>query len=149
MRKSIILFFLIATVACRGQVTIPMSSDYSNYISNNNYIKDTNDDLNKFVGTWKWVNPSNPNTYFLVEFFKVLHYNPSNINQFYEDKILGNYKYVLNGVLVINTIGWNTATDMYSTSFPAIIGNDVRPLFKDLLLNMRDIGNHKTCKEGA
>ncbi len=48
------------------------------------------------------------------------------------DEIFGNYKYVENGVTITNTLTWNTYNDLYSSTFPAIMSNSFRPLFKDL-----------------
>ena len=123
-----------------------MAMDYSNYLKNNNYIKDMDNDLDKFVGTWKWTSPTNPNTYFEINFFKVLRWNANNINNYFKDKIFGNYKYVENGVIITNTLTWNTYNDLYSNTFPVIMSNAEKPLFKQLLINMQDIAKNKTCK---
>lgn len=146
MKKYLILLIFAVCFSCKAQQTIPMSIDYIDYLKSNNYIKDTNNDLDKFVGTWKWISPTNSNTYFEINFFKVLYWNPNSIRNYYEDKILGNYKYVENGITITNTLTWNTYNDLYSATFPAILGNDVKPLFKDLMINMRDIAKSKTCK---
>ena len=146
MKKVILLLIFAVSFSCKAQQTIPMSQDYTNYLKNNNYIKDTNNDLDKFVGTWKWISPTNSNTYFEIVYFKVLYWNPNAINNYFEDKVLGNYKYVENGVIITNTLNWNTYNDLYSSTFPAIIGNDVKPQFKDLLINMSDVAKSKTCK---
>lgn len=146
MKKYLIFLIAIASFSCKAQRTYPMSIDYTNYLKNNNYIKDTNNDLDKFVGTWKWINPTNSNTYFEINFFKVLYWNPNNINNHFEDTILGNYKYVENGVVITNTLTWNTYNDLYSNTFPVIMSNVEKPLFKELLINMRDVAKNKTCK---
>lgn len=146
MKKLLMLLFFVVSYSCKAQQTIPMSMDYTNYLKNNNYIKDTNNDLNKFIGTWKWINPTNSNTYFEINFFKVLYWNPNNINNFFEDTILGNYKYVENGVIITNTLTWNTYNDLYSNTFPVILSNVEKPLFKELLINMRDVAKNKTCE---
>ncbi len=146
MKTILILLIFVASFSCKAQQTYPMSMDYTNYLKNNNHIKDTNGDLNKFVGTWKWIHPTNPNTYFEINFVKVEDWNANNINNYFIDKILGNYKYVENGIIITNTLTWNTYNDLYSTTFPAIISNCFRPLFKDLLINMSDVAKSKTCK---
>jgi hypothetical protein len=145
MKNILIIAFFAISIASTAQQTIPMAMDYTNYLENNNYIKDFDLDLDKFVGTWKWTSPTNPNTFFEINFFKVLRWNPNRLINYYEDKILGNYKYVDNGVVITNTLTWNTTDDLYSTTFPAIIGNDVKPLFRKLLISMRDVEKRKTC----
>ncbi len=146
MKKYLILLIISVFFSCKAQQTIPMSQDYTDYLKNNNYIKDTNNDLDKFVGTWKWINQTNSNTYFEINFFKVLYWNANNINKFYEDKIFGNYIYVENGVIITNTLTWNTHDNLYSNTFPIIIANCFRPLFKELLINMIDVAKSKTCE---
>ena len=146
MKKYLLLLIFVVNYTCKAQQTIPMAMDYTNYLENNNYIKDFDFDLDKFVGTWKWTSPTNPNTYFEINFFKVLRWNANNINKFFGDEIFGNYQYVENGNVITNTLTWNTSDDLYSTTFPAIMSNCFKPLFKELLINMRDIGKNKTCK---
>lgn len=146
MKKYLIFLILVVSYSCKAQTTFPMSLDYSNYLKNNNYIKDTNNDLDKFVGTWKWISPTNSNTYFEIVYFKIAYWNANNINNFFMDEIFGNYKYVENGITTTNTLTWNSYNDLYSSTFPAIMSNSFRPLFKDLLINMRDIAKNKTCK---
>jgi hypothetical protein len=70
MKHYIILLFAIISFSCKAQQTVPLNSDYLPYLKNNNYIKDLNGDLNKFVGTWKWTDPTNSNTYFEIIFLK-------------------------------------------------------------------------------
>jgi hypothetical protein len=55
MKKYLILlvFILVQTSQAQQQI-IPLNSDYDNLMENDNYIKDINGDLDKFVGTWKW-----------------------------------------------------------------------------------------------
>lgn len=144
MKKYLIIIMLTISYSCNAQQTIPMSLDYSNYLKNNNYIKDTNGDLNKFVGTWKWTHPTNPNTYFEINFVKVENWNPNNKKKYFIDKIIGNYKFVENGILISNTLNNNTY-DLNSVNFPNMLSNCFAPYFKDLLINMTDVVKNKSC----
>ena len=147
MKKILILVLTVVSYSCKAQLTVPMNTDYKLLLKNNNYIKDTEGDLNKFVGTWKWIDPNNPNTYMELEFFKVLHWNANNINEYYEDSIFGNYKYVQNGVVITNTLGQNSTDDLYNYNlFPKISSYCRKPLFKDLAISMSDVEKHKTCQ---
>lgn len=112
---SIIIAFL--SFSCKGQATYSLSTYTLDNLKNNNYIKDTNGILNPFVGTWKWTDPSNPNTIFTVVLTKEQHWNPNNINNYYKDVILGTYKYVVNGVILIDALSY-TSTDILSTNYP-------------------------------
>lgn len=144
MKKYLILLTFVTCFSCKAQEIVSMSIDYSDYLKNNNYIKDINNDLNKFVGTWKWINPSNPNTYFEINFVKVENWNPNNRKKYFIDKIIGNYKYVENGIQITNTLT-NNVYDMNSPNFPNMLTNCFAPYFKDLLINMSDVVKGKTC----
>ena len=145
MKKYIILSILIITsISCKAQTTYSLSNYDTSVLKNNNYIKDFDGILDKFVGTWKWTDSTNPNTYFIVQFVKVEHRNPNNINNFYQDDILGNYKYVVNGVEITNTLNYNS-NDIYSNNYPVILSNIGKLPFKDLNINMSDVLKHKTC----
>jgi hypothetical protein len=146
MKKYLLLLIFVVNFTCTAQQTIPMAMDYSNYLKNNNYIKDMDNDLDKFVGTWKWTSPTNPNTFFEINFFKKEYYNPSGKNKFYIDVVLGNYKYVDNGVEISNTLNRINPDNISSTLFPILIANTLKPYFKQLLINMTDIIKNKTCK---
>ena len=146
MKKYIILSILIITsISCKAQQTYSLTYNGNiNIYQNNNHVKDFDGILDKFIGTWKWTDSTNPNTYLVVQFIKVEDWNPSGINNFYEDKILGNYKYVINGVEITNTLNYNS-NDVYSNNFPAILSNVAKSPFKDLNISMRDVLKHKTC----
>lgn len=147
MKKYLILFVALTAFSCKSQQTYSLSYQGNTDIyKNNNHIKDFDGILNKFIGTWQWVDPANPNTYLIIELFKVEDWNANNVNNYYEDKILGNYKYVENGVIVTNTLTWNTFNDLHSATFPAIIASVRKTPFKDLYINMNDVAKSKTCK---
>ena len=64
------------------------------------YYKDLNNDLNKFEGTWKWENGNNSFTIVLEKKEQILF---SRSNQ-YNDLLIGEYKYVENGVEIVNSL---------------------------------------------
>jgi hypothetical protein len=88
MKKLLILLIFVVSYSCKAQQIYPMSLNYSNYLKNNNYIKDTYNDLDKYVGTWKWISPTNSNTYFEIDYFKITYWNANNINIFLWTKYL-------------------------------------------------------------
>ena len=52
MKNIIILLSLILAISCKGQQTYPLKTDYTelpNYV----YLKDTNNELQTFVGTYE------------------------------------------------------------------------------------------------
>ena len=148
MKKYILLALSIVYFSCKAQQTYPMNQDYSDYLINNNYIKDTNNDLNKFVGVWKWTSPTNPSTYFEVHLIKVLNWKyPSDKFKYYRDVIFGNYKYVENGIIVTNNLNRNNYNSTIYGQTPIIIADSRDSQFKNLSIIMRDIlKNDKLCK---
>jgi hypothetical protein len=72
--------------------------------TNNAYYKDTQDDLDKFIGTWIW---SDNNSSLTIEFRlleqELITFSTDN-SQFYTDLIIGEYIYVENGQELINTM---------------------------------------------
>lgn len=84
--KTIFLFIILtASISCKAQQTFPLRT-YTD-IPENSYLKDTNNELNDYIGTWKgtW----NSKTIFIT-FKKVLNkYNPT--LKYYKDFIIGKF----------------------------------------------------------
>ncbi|WP_223608230.1 DUF6705 family protein [Chryseobacterium sp. OSA05B] len=88
------LFLIIITVlsfSCKAQ-EYPLNTDPSD-IPNNAYLKDTNNELDKYVGLWKgtW----NGKTLY-IEFKKLKHYSsiPGDTHPYYTDVIFGERKVI-------------------------------------------------------
>jgi len=97
MKKIIILLLTITAFSCKSQI-IPQNNAYVN-IPQGAYIKDTQNFLDNFVGTWQY---QNGNEQFTITFAKELHYN---YDSWYQDILIGEYKYVnSSGVTLINTL---------------------------------------------
>ncbi len=89
-------------MGCWAQTT------YSLYDGDRNiqgaYYKDLDNDLNNFVGTWKYTNGTTSLTITLQKKEMAAYvFSFSNIS-YYEDVLVGGYKYVENGVEKINTL---------------------------------------------
>jgi len=96
-----ISILLLSLVSCKAQITIvPLFSTQDIEESPNYYHKDVNNDLNKFVGTWKYQNGQDE---FTVELQKKLMINDNDGSYIY-DMIIGEYLYKKNGVIIINTL---------------------------------------------
>lgn len=92
------LFLLIFTViSCKSQSPIYTLGQSPINKPNNCYLKDTNNVLNKFVGTWTYSENGKILTVIIqkAEMVKLIDY--------YVDELLGNYKYIVNGNTVVNT----------------------------------------------
>jgi hypothetical protein len=78
-----------------------------NYPQNNVYYADLNNVLDPFVGTYLYTNGS---TSFKIVLQKKTHSSVNNI--YYEDMLIGAYRYVKNGVETVNTL--NDLTSVYA-----------------------------------
>ncbi len=131
-----------------AQQTYSIAYNGNAYIyKNNNKIKDDIGALDKFVGDWKWTSPTNPNTFLIIHFFKVLDWNPNPSNNYFEDTILGNYRYVENDLEITNTLNFTELSNVYANNFVSILANldNVVP-FDNVSINMVDIIKSKNCK---
>ncbi|WP_144283910.1 DUF6705 family protein [Chryseobacterium echinoideorum] len=92
--KNIILFtILLLTLSCKAQI-YPLNTSPSD-VPDNGYIKDTNNELDKYVGVWKgsW----NGKTVYL-ELRKIKYY--SQMGKLYMDRIFGERKIINSGGVV-------------------------------------------------
>nr|WP_298392626.1 DUF6705 family protein [Flavobacterium sp.] len=97
---------ILIAFSCKSQI-IPQNNAYVD-IPNNAYIKDTENFLDNFVGTWHY---QNGNEQFTITLVKVLHHD---FGSFYKDIIIGEYKYIdNNGNTLVNTLA-----DINNPSFP-------------------------------
>lgn len=117
-----ILFMLVIMVANAQSPIHPLSIERGS-IPDGAYIKDTNNDLDKFVGTWKY---TQGNDEFTIVIQKVIQqFN----GDYYEDEVVGRFKYVQNGVVVAD----------YLNSLDAqISGNIISSDKKELFLHIDD-----------
>lgn len=69
---------------------------------NGSYFKDIDNDLNKFVGEWVF---QDGNKKLTLKFIKIInaHTNFDKWN-YYEDRLVGEYKYEENNVVIVNTL---------------------------------------------
>ncbi|MDP5158075.1 MAG: hypothetical protein NWQ07_05805 [Flaviramulus sp.] len=110
MRNLIILLICVTALACKAQSPIlPLYNDNSTgYPPNGHYLKDIDNNLDPFVGEWKWVIGSSSLT---IQFVKVEMYhreypnysNTGTISRYY-DALVGEYQYIENGIEQINLL---------------------------------------------
>ncbi|WP_277115364.1 DUF6705 family protein [Chryseobacterium sp.] len=116
MKKILLLItFLSIFTFCNAQI-YPLNTSPSD-IPNNAYIKDTNNELDKYVGMWKGV--WNGKILFL-ELRKIKTYSsiPNDTHPYYKDRILGERKVIAsNGTVEIDRI---TNFDIQSPEFSGI-----------------------------
>jgi hypothetical protein len=91
------LNIILITLSCKAQSPVVdleargLPEDYSNY-----YFKDLNNELDKYVGTWKYENGNTSLTIQLIKKEQVFN------GRYYYDDLLGEYKYIENGAEVVN-----------------------------------------------
>lgn len=87
MKNIIILLSLILAISCKGQQTYPLKTDYTelpNYV----YLKDTNNELQTFVGTYEANFEGKKITLYITKHTKKLL---DRISIFYKDVLIANY----------------------------------------------------------
>ena len=143
--KNIIklLLLMIAATSCKAQNTYSLSSFQPKHLRNNNYIKDTQNIYNNFAGTWQW---TNGNSTFTIKLQKVEYWKMPNDN-YYKDLIMGGYKYIENGNLVVDNLTFTTAFPSAQTvsSFAEILGSTSYPNINKLTLFVSDVIKGKSC----
>ncbi|PJJ64233.1 DUF6705 family protein [Chryseobacterium geocarposphaerae] len=97
MKNLIILLFLFVMISCKSQSPIYTLGQSPVNSPENSYLKDTDNVLNKFVGTWTYNKNGKIFTIILnkAEMVKIIDY--------YVDELQGNYIYTINGNTVVNT----------------------------------------------
>jgi len=127
MKQLLILLIAIFAISCKAQIFPLGTSPYD--IPVNGYIKDTNNELDKYVGLWKgnW----NGKTVY-IELRKIKYYYSGN-HAYYMDKILGERKIInANGTIEINRISnfGNEGAEFWGI-FPSLVypGKDTMLFF--------------------
>lgn len=100
MKYLINILFIFTILSCKAQnIIVPIGSGENLEHNTNFYLKDVNNEFNKYEGTWKYINGS---TEIIFKFEKEEHYlSPSN---YYRDLLVGEYQYIENGTEKVNTL---------------------------------------------
>lgn len=94
------ILILITTISCKAQTKIIDIDDDNGDQIYGAYYKDTNNQLDAFVGTYIYTNGNE--TLKIVFQKKIMSTRLS--HQFYSDMIIGEYQHIINGVEVRNTL---------------------------------------------
>ncbi|QRM89262.1 hypothetical protein FG167_08460 [Lacinutrix sp. WUR7] len=105
--KILIIVCILAVFSCKAQTISLTTVDYTN-VPDNAYVKDIDGKLNPFIGTWKWIDG---NSEFTVVFVKKEMYDAGGTSRIKQDKIIGGYKYIENGIEIVNTLNFTTDFD--------------------------------------
>lgn len=105
IKKISLLTMVICTMlAFRAQTTIIDLVDSSNHQLNRDdgslYLKDINDLMIPFIGTWKW---TDGNREFILTLIKQTQHHYNSPFDYYKDRIVGYYIYKENGIIIADT----------------------------------------------
>ncbi|WP_430410939.1 DUF6705 family protein [Kordia sp.] len=92
----IIVVVFCMSFSCKAQNPVVGLTQKKGSIPDGIYYKDIDGDLDKYVGTWKYTNGT---TSFTITFRKVIQ---SFNGKWYDDLLVGDYKYVKNGVVIMD-----------------------------------------------
>ncbi|AZA56222.1 hypothetical protein EG349_15685 [Chryseobacterium shandongense] len=95
--KSVLLLIIFAVVSFKSQSPVYTLGQSPINKPQNSYIKDTNNILNKFEGTWKYSENGKVFTIVLQKVEMVF------IIDYYKDLLKGEYKYINNGITIVDT----------------------------------------------
>lgn len=112
MKQLIILTAILIATACKGQTPVyTLGTQLPNNIPDGCYVKDNNNILDKFTGTWVL---NQNGTTFTVTLTKGIMVP---IADHYRDDIQGRYKYVVNGNTIVNTENYTGNNSRIQTTF--------------------------------
>ena len=99
--KQLYLILIFFWWGCRSQS--PVKSLYDDeYAIKGAYYKDKYNDLDRFIGEWKYSNGSTSLTITLQK--KIEQHFIDEVYDFYEDVLVGEYMYIENGNIKVNTL---------------------------------------------
>ena len=116
--QTIVIIILGLTFfSCKAQTPIlPLDSlGWKN--TNNTYYKDVNNELNDYEGTWLYSNGTTSLKITLTKYTQLFN------GRFYEDRIIGGYQYIENGVEKVNTL--SDANNPNLGISASIVGNTI------------------------
>ncbi len=87
-------------MGCRAQTIYSLYDDAKEVVGA--YYKDIYNDLNNFVGTWEYTNGTTSLTIILQK--KEIQYFDAGHIHYYQDLLIGEYKYIEDGIEKINTL---------------------------------------------
>ena len=96
--KNTTIILILCVLNCKAQSSIYSLDSLGWENTKNGYYKDVNNVMNGFEGTWLYTNGNTSLKIALVK--SVKFYN----GDYYEDLLIGGYKYIENGVEKVNTL---------------------------------------------
>ncbi|MFL9843881.1 DUF6705 family protein [Flavobacterium rhizosphaerae] len=101
MKKIVLYFLLLSSMAGYAQTSVVSLYGHKK-TTDGIYYKDLDNDLDYYVGTWEYVSGTTTLTIILEK--RIMKHFQDNYNDYYEDILVGEYRYVENGVEKVNTL---------------------------------------------
>ena len=100
MKNIAILTLFLLNMACKAQSPVyTLGGDIPGNLPLNAYIKDTNNILNKFTGTWQYQQNG--------KIFNInLQKTKIDLDGYFKDLLRGNYKFIFNNVILADTTNY-------------------------------------------
>lgn len=99
-KNAILILFTVFSISCKAQIKSLYDDDFG--VIQGAYYKDIYDDFNRFEGTWIL---ENANSSLIIKLHKKTHQLISDeFISFYQDILVGEYRYIENGIEKINTL---------------------------------------------
>jgi len=128
---------IITITSCKAQSPVVTLDDITYETQDGAYFKDTNNEFNKFEGTWVYTNGNAIFTIVLQK--KEMIFNGTD----YEDLLIGEYKYEEDGVELVNTLPLLDDSSIvghyHSISGNSILSNENIPVCDDCSLQERRV----------
>ncbi len=112
MKKIQFTVLIVLSVTLHAQnIIVPLleCDKVYDHTNPNYYLKDTTNEMNKYEGTWKWIDGNREFRLTLIK--QKHHFNQTGNDNYYEDRLAGYYKYWENGVLIADTSSDNLSKD--------------------------------------
>lgn len=138
MRKIVLVLLTFCIFNCKAQVSALFEGDDVYTPNSGLYYKDVDNDFDKFVGTWKWIDNSNSWTVVLKKILQI-----DDGDGYTYDALYGEYQYIENGIEKVNTLANINDSNIHPLSHkisnPLIIANHHLPQCLDCEVNERRI----------
>jgi len=102
MKNILIIIFALSSMACKAQNVVKSTYTADDYAEDGVYYKDMDNDYNQLEGTWLYTDGTSSLTITLEK--KVMQHIVTETTNYYEDVLIGEYKYVEDGIEEVNTL---------------------------------------------
>jgi len=117
MKQFIYITIILTSLSCKAQTIIPMYGGHEFDDNQNFYLKDVDNILNNYEGTWKW---ENGNDSFTLKLKKV-EQAQEEPGALFEDVLVGEYEYTQDNAQLVNTL--NLINDQSRLIFGHMLNN--------------------------